>query len=427
MAKVKKIIVKSGIHYVNDGKGGRKLEVITPKRLQRIADTHQKMVDDGIKIPAPERHFFKDPESGKFASFDPINVNIEENNPAGSKSNFGWWEKMELVNTQDEKGEPCVGLQGTLDVPHEDDEKKVGTTVKDTSIFVKDKWVDGKGKEWKGDVMTHTALVTKPIEKGQENFTTADGMAIAMSHRVPIEITDQEYVAMENMEDLDNVNAPVAEVDVVTLKDLLKKIVKVHLPDDTTSSNISERLELALRQKELDEEGKSGTLTKPPEGAESREVPVVMSEEKIKVEDISNELVMSHPVVKQLQATNETMLNALSEIKRDKLTARLSALDLPEDKAKDLQEKVAKVVMSFESDQKAPIEETIELLEATVSKKKIEGAVPDELKGTVVAMSNEEITNKLAEFGMIGVHNPAQGKSQEDLTAVADSLISEYN
>jgi len=236
----RKEIVTEGryfLPYLNGGKGG--MQNISPNDLRDFEKSIKELQDAGHKIPAPWKHtneatpIQKDATGALATSFD----------------NGGFWEKV--WTERNDKGK--LALVGYVDAPGSKEEPespygRIGTSVRDTSICVRDNWTDGHGKEWKKPVM-HIALCTHPIEPGQKNFEPVSGSSV---------------IAM---------SMSVSEVSMPDLLLTLRSSVGVNLPEDTNTQNFLERLHVALLQK-TSSDGR-GTINSPPPGAREAQTPAI--------------------------------------------------------------------------------------------------------------------------------------------------------
>lgn len=296
MPRFRKPIVSAGAYEIpTPGSDNSRTEVITQERLVHWADTGNLMVKEGHRIPGPWYH---DPKAlpVKMGSDGSLN---------SSSDNGGFWDRF-WVENKDGKST----LWGEIDSPGREDDPntpagKIGTTVRETSIYVRPSFRDGSGKEWQDAVM-HIGLVTHPIEKGQENFRpVSEGLALSMS-QCRYSFSMSEHPAQ-----------PIAGISVNELLGKLREIAKVSLPDDTTDVNFLDRLNAALEQKRLSEEEESGTVRVPPKGAQEPPAPMItMSLTKQQIDAIvtaktvnpstgqpfkPEELQMSQPTVQDLQ------------------------------------------------------------------------------------------------------------------------------
>ena len=259
MPKFTKEVLTEGVYLTGDGKGGRKLEFIPKKRIDHWAKQHKLMVEAGLKIPAPDLHA-DDEDPNKY-------INSE-----GSKSNYGFWEHLSLGEKIDpDTGDTLATLNGIIDVPVQADADRIGTSVKETSIYAKAKFVDGTGRVWE-DVLTHISPCTKPIEPGQKNFSPIEehdlSIAMSMSHRISMDMNlgnVSEMIGSDSMPSSD-------------LYTMLKTVAGLSIPEGTTMDRLEQALLAALKQKQLSEQnGEGGSVTKPPKDSIVSQVPIVMS------------------------------------------------------------------------------------------------------------------------------------------------------
>ena len=260
MPKFEKEILTEGLYVTGDGNGGRKVSFIPEKRIKHWIEQHRLMTEAGLKVPAPEAH--ADDE-------DPRKYVVD----TGSKSNFGFWESLSLGEKIGPNGERLAVMKGELDVPVQSDADRIGTSVQETSIYAKDKFVDGTGKEW-NDVLVHISPCVKPIEPGQSNFVKIEDndLAIAMSssHRIAMNMTDVN--SMLGNDDSD--------YDMKSLSQLLKDVAGVCIPDNVSPEELHKALMAALQQKQLSDshtDGDGGTVTTPPKDSKISQVPIVMA------------------------------------------------------------------------------------------------------------------------------------------------------
>lgn len=223
MALFKKPILSVGKYLATKADGTRALSAFPVKKLRDMAKTANAMIADGMHIPAPFDHSIQA-------------VPITEKSTATSYANGGYWNKFWV---SDESGKPT--LYGELDAPGDVDDfnspaGKVGKTVKEVSLSVRPEFEDGKGKKWTNPLM-HVALCTHPIDHGQSNFELAeDNMAISMSCML---------------------SAHYNESDISTLREKLKSVANIFLPETCDAKNLVEYLLVSLQQIELGKTGDS--------------------------------------------------------------------------------------------------------------------------------------------------------------------------
>jgi hypothetical protein len=314
MPRFTKEIVRAGVYEVADEQGNRREESISEDRIRHWAKSHREMRKAGLNIPAPTTHALT-----AVPTTDRKVGQVIKQTPMGQDSftNGGFWTEMwneKRPYTDPETGETTMveTLMGALEAPAEY-ANKIGTVVKETSIFAPPTFKDGRGKVWT-DVVAHAALVIQPIEPGQANFQPADGLAIAMSHYVrpltmafppngkpaakkkpkpysPANGSDNNGLDEEDDDDDFGIN-PDAEMEEAlqvpagsaTMQDAVAELRKCGLEvgDDATPQNFLERIILAARQKALTEGGgEEGPSTNPlitePEGGKKQPAAIAMS------------------------------------------------------------------------------------------------------------------------------------------------------
>lgn len=260
MKFVKKILT-SGTYHVNapmrDAKTGevtmvRKERTFTPEDLKDYADNTNKMLAEGLRVPAPI--FKHDLNANPNAKDDEL------------KGNAGFWSNFHVG--KDEYGKD--GLFGILEAT-EEYSPKIGTEVRDTSIYSvntdnpEHQFMDGLGRKW-NKVLMHVALPLQPIEPGQSNF-------IPLGTAMGSELLDFGESIMGNTK-------PTPITQVLTL---LSK-VGIVLPSDTTDASFMDRLVSALTQKANG--GSSSSLSEKPDDSKTEVLPIMMSLTQQQVEAI---------------------------------------------------------------------------------------------------------------------------------------------
>jgi len=313
--RFKKPIVTTGV-YTIPGDVPRKVK-INQDRLDHWKDQFDKMKEAGVSVPAPWNH-------SKEAL--PMSVGNDGTLPR-SDINAGWWDKLWVEDGT---------LWGELNVPQSADAVKIGTNVKETSIYVRPDFEDGSGNKWQDSLM-HIALVTHPIENGQGNFTPVgdeSGLAISMSHLTePLEMASPEK-AEEQVSSNPVGVSPDRENSQNGVPALLEALraVMIDLPEDTNDTNFMERLLVALRQKKASEHPEDKSVSKPPEGAKEQPAPVAMSQENAKEIEASSddkqleEVVMSHPKFQAAQKTVNFLMGHIGNQHKEQLASRRDSL-----------------------------------------------------------------------------------------------------
>lgn len=315
MARFEKAILSAGQYKVNGA-----VYDITPERLRHWADTAMRMIQSGLRIPAPWRH-------------DEHSVPLKMGNDgtlSSSKENGGFWERFWV----EEKNGTAV-LYGELEAPgeitdYDSPAGRIGKTVKETSIYVRPEFEDGSGTRWK-DAILHVALVTHPVEKGQLNFVPSVGFALSMALRSSPE---------------DSLSAIIKE---------LEEVAGIALPEDTNAETFFDRLATALRQKRIDLRNKDdeGIFKIPKKGREANPPIVAMSMTKAHYEALlkatnpqtgkpytAEELQalgiaepsalddkdLENPVVKGLVKANSLLMSHINSEERRKREQRIASL-----------------------------------------------------------------------------------------------------
>lgn len=237
MPKYRKEIVTAGTYKQWDRtKKQWYNRVVSPEDLQKLVASSKKMFEKGLKIPAPWKH---DLDVHAFAK-------IDGPNPSGgfldANVNGGFWESLEteVINGK-------TKLFGVIDAPGDVNDPntpagKVSKTVKDTSIYIRDRMplTDGSDEVIENAIM-HIALVTHPIEPGQKNFELIDDQSsyIAMSQLVEEPGDDAD-------DDLDTGN-----YDIPKLAEELKKCLKIVIPESTTIKTLVSNLLASIKQYQM--------------------------------------------------------------------------------------------------------------------------------------------------------------------------------
>ena len=285
----KKKIVKPGVYKT--GKDKENLTPVTAGRLKNTANTGNKMIEAGIKIPAPYAH--KDGDGVIPAPMlvqDDQDVDAKVLKPASwnSSINAGFWNKFEIDKEDN-------GLVGYVEVPGDENDPespagKVGKPIKETSIFLVDEYEDGLGRKWE-DAPWHIALVTNAVEPGQEDFEIvknqaheqelAIAMSLSMSDEVNSDTLSKEQSKSEK--DPDNQGGQVSNGDtpdtgIPAIISCLQEKLGIILPSDTDEGNFMDRLLVALTNFQNPNK-EEGDLTTKPDGAQVQSSPVDMADQ----------------------------------------------------------------------------------------------------------------------------------------------------
>lgn len=401
--RFKKPIVTTGV-YTIPGETPKKVE-ITQDRLSHWVKQFDSMKKAGISVPAPWNH-------SKDAL--PMSVGNDGTLPR-SDINAGWWEKIWMQDGT---------LWGELDVPRSEDAVKIGTNVKESSIYVRPEFNDGSGNQW-DDSLMHIALVTHPIENGQGNFEAIEemeqGIALAMSQLT-------EPLSMSNLDEVRPGGSVAPQKN--GLQEMLESLraVMIDLPDDTNDVNFMERLLVALRQKKASENPEEDSITNPPEGAKEQPAPVAMSQEKetdvkeVLPQETTAEEVLAHPSYQAATKTIAFLMSHLNGQEKAKLQERRDTLlasgKVSEDYAsKHLDPAISDFKMSFGEDgsvevcNAATIMDALEAAPSLVTGILGKGQQPD-------ASSLQQLGLAMSQSGMQGI--PAGLNYQEEVNPDED-------
>lgn len=334
----RKFLLQPGLYNVKGKDGKRRPVELTEERLKHWADTVNAMNEDGLLIPVPYEH---DLDQRPFSQRE-----------LATTATAGFWKKAEF-------DEVTKKLNVVIEAATDEDAKNIGTKLKALSIYTEPKYVDPNGKEW-NDAPLHLALTNQPmaVHRGEDaewSELPEDALAICMS----------DMVGENPVEDLS------------ALKELLKRVAKIALPDGVQPNTLVSSLMSALAQKELSEAGGSQMvdLTKPPSGSEMVPGPVLMSEV-----EMTKEL---EEKVRQLEELNASLRATLLGQKKSSLDARVKALAEAEVIMSDFASTLLAEVNHMTEDQSVIVEAKVSALEAAKKPQKMV-TVQDSQKGAVL-------------------------------------------
>lgn len=332
------------------------MEAVSGRRIQHWQNEINRYLANGNRLPAPFAHF--DPDSKKPLIFGKDGTLLR------SDLNGGFWDKAEAA------ADPDLGITLFAELEADGDENnvntpagKIGKTVRETSVFVVPEFEDGHGNKYT-DFPAHIALVTHPIQPGQPNFESISPqgtLALAMSQLAYMAVPPQTKNRLGSSDEPKGSKppkddtlpqgdpTPAGSVPLNASSPSLDQIIAqlrqcgIALPQDTNEQNFLSYLSVALGQKSLTDGGDEGSVYEPPEGATQKSpAPVAMSSTPITAENfasISREVFMSHPAAKDLAATNEVLLNALTAQARTARRARIDAIIAAHPEMKEYAEK----------------------------------------------------------------------------------------
>jgi hypothetical protein len=209
MPKLQKDILPKGRYLVSTSTGKRVFQEFDETYLSTIAENTNKMIESGLRIPAPYQHV-------KEA------VPVTEEISSDAYNNSGYWSKLWMKD-----GVLCGEIDCDGDISDSNTNAgKLKNTVKEVSACIRKSWEDGRGQKW-GPCMLHGAAVLHPVVAGQNEFEIAEeSIALSIS-------------GMETDESM--------EADVTELSSELEKI-GVFLPKQTTPKDLIKVLTISVRQ-----------------------------------------------------------------------------------------------------------------------------------------------------------------------------------
>lgn len=156
----KKAFGKDGVYHTPQGpielNRGLKMEMIRNFNLA---------LQNGLKVPL---------------TWDHVNIYAHDQDDVPfwrCKDIAGWVKQLSL--------RPDGQLEALVDVPLDEDAKKIGTTVQEVSPVIHEEFIDGKKRAYR-PFMGQLALCMYPVEPGQPNFELAKPPTVALSHQMPL-------------------------------------------------------------------------------------------------------------------------------------------------------------------------------------------------------------------------------------------------
>lgn len=348
-ARFEKILLTPGKYYVAYNGSTRVEEEFTAERLAKMTETGNKMIENGLRIPIPFKHFDKDnhtptpvtiSEAGQ--ELDPITgdpIQWDASINGGFAESYYQNEDGALVGVIESFGD-----ENDLETPA----GKMGTTCQETSIGLAKKYMDGKGNIYE-DAPIHIAACIKAVEPGQSNFVLLEEDDVSkVAGDLSIVSMSSQMLTMANPTNpdaysggdrkLDNDSDTETDgenitADIPTLLNLLRKLESpIDLPADTTDINLVERLVIAVNQKICDEE--SNNEIEPGEGTAKPKPPKEAQEKQ-------GTITMTTPATPPVPNQESTLfMSLLVNQQRTSLEARIAKLK----ERKGMEEKIAKFV-----------------------------------------------------------------------------------
>lgn len=160
-----KDIIAPGVQVLPDGS----LLKVTESDVAHWRDTMARMKEKGIKIPVPWEHPDRSDPLGK-----PMSRNeMRSRNRELAKLNAGWVDDFRIGDDG--------SLEVCMDIPMEDDAKRLEQVGGYVSPAISKGFIDSRGDVWE-NAITHVALTSKPVIKDQrDRFTPADSNTLTLS------------------------------------------------------------------------------------------------------------------------------------------------------------------------------------------------------------------------------------------------------
>jgi hypothetical protein len=218
MPKFQKTILPAGTYLVTRPDGSRTLKEFTVDYLKLVAANGKKMLEAGLKIPAPFRHAREA-------------VPVEEIPETDSFDNAGYWTD---ISFQEVDGKPA--LCGIVEAPGSIDDMntpagKLMHRIKEVSACIVDSWVDGKNRPW-GPSILHGAAVVNPVVPDQKDFAllsfpSAESFILSVSGEL---------------------NPMPDGASIAQLSKALEESARIYLPPDTLPQDLVKVLLVSLKQ-----------------------------------------------------------------------------------------------------------------------------------------------------------------------------------
>ena len=323
----KKKIAKPQTVLPKNPLGQRKVEHITPERLRKIADSGNKMLADGLLIPAPYGHT---DDNGVYplplvrsTSGALVDAKTGEQSRWDHAVNSGFWTGFEI----DPQDNGLIGyLEAEGDVNDENTHAgRIGKTFRQTSPFFVD-WLDGSNVK-REEAPLHICVTNRAVQNGQDNFelvkVTDKNVIVPDEERIAKSgLTHPELaiaMALDPLElSLDGSNddvvkeGPISPGMVGRIKALLKEKLDILLGDDTNSENIVDRIVTVLYNMKPIEEGDEAGLA--PDGSRILS-PTIMSLDNANPDDIN-----------LLKKQNQSLLGMATTSVKTRITERITKL-----------------------------------------------------------------------------------------------------
>ena len=300
--KFRKLVLTPGTYPLGKDDEGQPLsETFDQARLEALADSGNKFLGTGARIPVPFAHY---DDGGNLVS--PVNISEQgairdafSGQPIGWRAdlNGGFVTSFSYGEIEDpETGNVDVGLIADLDIMGDADDVdapagKIATTVREVSIGIHKDREDKAGNKY-DELPIHVAACLNPVNTTQPNFVPVETMfsanVLLMNTSEPPSNEKSSDASPDTQEKPTNPAIPDPQVAVGpdalaghVIEGLRQISGPIDLPEDTNQENFWERAIVAIRQQlasnASEEADKEESLTAQPKGQTPTGAPVAMS------------------------------------------------------------------------------------------------------------------------------------------------------
>jgi hypothetical protein len=408
--KFHKVIVTEGKYNQYNQLTGKYdlVKEVTQEDLKKTLETANKMQAKGLKIPAPWKHDF---DITTFTKVQEGTQGLLED----STKNAGFWDNLTL----DFNDEGKLELSGDVEVPGDPDNAdtpagKVGTQVKETSIYLRDKYplTDGSGEVLEKALM-HIALVTHPIEGNQTNFELMEenDSFIAMSQLLPEDTKDSS-------------NASISEL----IKEL-RDSCKLFVPPNTTVDTLVSNLLIAVGQYKLMSCDEDGDEDSDPAKSKTSVEPLIMS--KLSEAAVNKLLSQVNPDTNKPYTKEELGLGVVATVATDpKQDLIMSAMQtqMESDRRVQYRNKIDTLVENGQTTKAFADSNLYPQADAYCLQFEGSKVVTPALESIIMSLSQQEIRNKKVENGSIVMAGAGiedfDNVAEADMDSLAESMAS---
>lgn len=203
--------------YAATSRNGRVVRMFDSAYQDRLVDTANRMLANGLRIPAPFAH--------AKSAVPQTDIEINQGTPASPYNNAGYWSFF--VKEPNEQNKPT--LYGYIDLPGSDTDTnspyyKAKNTAKEVSMSIQDSYVDGLGRVWK-DAIMHVALVNHPVVPNQKEFEDVPDDAFILNMSLIEEGQSDPYKETESLSLISQLKTALADKGIILPGDCSPKTI----------------------------------------------------------------------------------------------------------------------------------------------------------------------------------------------------------